>query len=101
MRDARVKGVSDKEIKFAKEYIRGSTALAFESTDEVASFIASQEIFYGKIMTPEEVLSKIEKVRKSDIMKTAKDILRPSKVNLAAIGPHGDAGLYKKILADL
>src|SRR3990167_4581456 len=92
----RTKGVSEKEIKFAKEYIRGSMALAFESTDEVATFLASQELFYKKILTPPEVLAKIERVQRDDIMKIARDIFRPEKVNLAAIGPHDNIQAYEK-----
>ena len=99
-KDAKKK-ISPSEIKFAKEYIRGQTALAFESTDEVATFLASQELFRKKIMTPEEILAKIEKVQKDDIMKIARDIFRPSRVNLAAIGPEAADGVYKKILAEL
>lgn len=95
------KTISPSEIKFAKEYIRGQTALAFESTDEVATFLASQELFHKKIMTPEEILAKIEKVRKDDIIKIARDIFRPGRVNLAAIGPEATDGVYKKILAEI
>ncbi|MEK9166440.1 MAG: insulinase family protein, partial [Patescibacteria group bacterium] len=98
---AKTKGVSDKELDFAKEYIRGSMALQFESTDEVATFLAAQELFYGKIMTPEEILKKIEKVTKGDIMKVARDIFKPQNINLAAIGPEADEAAYKKILAQV
>ena len=101
MRHLRSNGVTEREVKFAKEYIRGSTALAFESTDEVATFLASQELFYGRIMTPEDLLKKIEAVRKSDIIKVARDIFRPEKINLAAIGPHEDGKVYEKILATI
>lgn len=98
LRAVRQKGVSEAEIKFAKEYIRGSMALAFESTDEVATFLASQELFYQKIMTPEEVLKKIETQDRNDIMKIAKEVIRPERINLAAIGPHNDSREFEKIL---
>ncbi len=100
-REVRTKGVSEREVKHAKEYIRGSTALAFESTDEVATFLASQGLFYKKVMTPEEILAKIEKVSKGDIIKVAQDIFRPERANLAAIGPEENALPYKKILQAL
>lgn len=97
----RKKGVSAEEIKFAKEYIRGSMDLAFESSDEVAMYLASQEIFYKKILTPEEVLVKIEKVRRSDIMGIARDIFSPAKINLAAITPDDNSKPFEKILAKI
>ena len=92
-------GVSESEIKFAKEFIRGSTALAFETTDEVATFLAAQELFYGKILTPQEILRKIERVSRGDIIKIIKEIFRPNKINLAAITPQNNADNYKEILA--
>ncbi|KKT64084.1 MAG: Zinc protease insulinase family [Candidatus Giovannonibacteria bacterium GW2011_GWA1_44_29] len=101
MRHLRIKGVSEKEINFAKEYIRGSMTLAFETTDEVATFLSSQELFYKKIMTPEDILRKIEAVKRSDIIKVARDIFRPEKINLAAIGPHEDGQVYETMLAQI
>ena len=98
---ARKKGVSPQEIKFAKEYIRGSMGLAFESSDEVAMYLASQELFYKKILTPEEVLLKIEKVGRSDISSVAKDIFSPGKINLAAITPDDNIKPFEKILAKI
>jgi len=100
-KDLKTKGVSEKEVKFAKEFIHGSMPLAFESTDEVATYLASQELFYGKVMLPEEILAKIEKVRRSDINKLAKEIFASDKINMAAIGPHDDGKMYEKILANL
>jgi predicted Zn-dependent peptidase len=101
LHELRSKGPSEREIRFAKEYIRGSMALAFESTDEVATFLTSQEIFYKKILTPEEVLKKIEKVGRGDIIRVARDIFRPQGVNLALIGPHEVSTRYEKILSKI
>ena len=100
-RDVRTRGVTEEEIKFAKEYLRGSMALAFESTDEIATFLSSQELFYNTIMTPEDVLAKIEKVKKNDIMKVARDIFTSKKINLAAISPGDNAKAFEKILAKI
>ncbi|MDP3934733.1 MAG: pitrilysin family protein [Candidatus Giovannonibacteria bacterium] len=97
----KTKGVTEREINFAKEFIRGSMALSFESTDEVAPFLASQELFYKKIMTPQEILAKIEKVKRSDIMGVVKDVFRREKVNLAAITPEENTADFEKILNTL
>ncbi|MEK7503072.1 MAG: insulinase family protein, partial [Patescibacteria group bacterium] len=100
-KDIKTKGVTDAELKLAKEFIAGSMPLAFESTDEVATYLASQELFYGKVMLPEEILSKVEKVTRSEVNAVAKDIFKPSKINMAAIGPHDDTKIYEKILNNL
>ncbi len=97
----RKEGVAQDEVEFAKEYIRGSMALAFESTDEVATYLASQELFYKRIWTPEEELKKIEAVKKDDIIKVAREVFRPERANLAAIGPEADIKKYKLILSGI
>lgn len=100
-KDIKNKGVSEKEVKFAKEFIHGSMPLAFESTDEVATYLASQELFYKKVMLPEEILSKIDKVRRGDIIKIAREIFTPQKISMVAIGPHDEIKEYEKILGEL
>jgi len=64
-------------------------------------YLASQELFYKKILTPEEVLLKIEKVGRSDISSVAKDIFSPGKINLAAITPDDNIKPFEKILAKI
>jgi hypothetical protein len=51
-------------------------------------------MFYKKIMQPIDIIKKIEKVSQNDIVKVAKDIFRPYKINMAVIGNHKD--LIKK-----
>lgn len=99
LRGIRTKGFSEKEITFAKDYLRGSMSLSFESSDEIATFFGEQALFYKKIETPKELFGHIERVTKDDMMKVAKELIRPSNINLAVIGPHKDGQRYVKILA--
>ncbi len=101
VKEIKEKGVSQKDLDLAKGFIRGQMALNFETSDEIASFIAGQELFYKKILQPEEVLKKIEKINKNDILRIGREIFKPSRVNLAVIGQQEDSKrneeLYKKI----
>lgn len=95
-------GISEKELKDAKSFTRGHFVLGLESSDEIAMFYASQELLLNRILEPKDVLKKIEKVSKNDILKIEKEIFRPDKCNLAAIGQHGDleakTNAYQKII---
>ncbi len=95
-------GISEKELKDAKSFTRGRFILGLESSDEVAMFYAGQELLLKRILQPEEILKKIEKVSKNDILKIEKEIFRADKCNLAAIGQHGDmkakSDFYRKII---
>ena len=92
------KKVPKEELKKAKDYIKGKTALLLESSDARASFYAGQELLEKRILTPKEIFKKIDKVSENDILKTAKDIFRPNKLNLALIGPFKDKAKLQKLL---
>jgi len=84
------KGISQGDLDFAKSFIRGQMALSFETSDQIASFVANQELFYKKIMQPEEIFKKLEKVSQSDILRVVQDIFKPEKINMAVIGQQED-----------
>jgi len=92
------KKVPQSELKKAKEYIKGKTALELESSDAQAAFYAGQELLEKKILTPEEIFKKIDRVTVNDILKVAKEIFQPQKLNLALIGPFEDKKPFEKIL---
>jgi len=92
------KKVSQAELKKAKEYIKGRTLLAMESSDSQASFVAFQELLTKKILTLEEKFAKIEAVTIDDIQRVARDIFRPAKLNLALIGPFKNKAKFERIL---
>jgi len=92
------KRVPQNEIKKAKDHIKGKTALLLESSDAQASFYAGQELLEKKILTPEEIFGKIDKVSQLDILKVAKDIFQPQKLNLALIGPFEDKSKFQQLL---
>jgi predicted Zn-dependent peptidase len=83
--------ISAKELKKAKDYLRGTMSLSLDATDAQASFYATQEVMEHAIMTPEEKLKLIDKVSVRDIKKIAEDIFKPEKLNLSVIGPIEDS----------
>jgi len=92
------KAISLKELKKAKDNFKGKMVLLLESSDAKASFYANQELFKKKILTLEEIYTKIKKVSKRDILKVAQDIFRPQNLNLALIGPFKDKAKFQRLL---
>ena len=90
--------VSDGELKKAKDYIKGKTALILEGSDDLASFYGAQELLEKMILTPKEIYAKIDKVSSRDIMEVAQDIFQPKNLNLALVGPFKDKSVFEKIL---
>jgi len=65
----------------------GSAVLNMESSDAQASFYAHQELMENRILTLDQIFAKIKAVDKEDILRVAKNIFQPEKLNLALIGP--------------
>jgi len=86
-KDLKDRKITLKELKKAKDYLRGTMALSLDASDTQASFFAMQEVMGQKVLTAEEKLRLIDKVTVNDINKLAQDIFVPEKLNLAVIGP--------------
>lgn len=92
------KEISQSELKKAKDNIKGKMALLLEPSDAQAFFYAGQELLEKRILTPKEIYQKIDKVNRNDILKAAREIFRPEKLNLALIGPFRDKEKFQKLL---
>jgi len=90
--------VSVSELKKAKDNIKGKMALQLETSDSQASFYGIQELLENKILTPKEIYDRINKVSQNDILRVAKDIFQPQKLNLSLIGPFKDQSKFQKLL---
>jgi predicted Zn-dependent peptidase len=92
------KKVPEEELKKAKDNLKGKLVLTLESSDAQASFYGIQELLEKKILTPEKIINIVDKITTNDILKVAKDIFRPEKLNLALIGPFKDKSKFEKLL---
>jgi predicted Zn-dependent peptidase len=94
----REKRVSISELKKAKENLKGRLALLLESSDAQASFFGLQELLENRILSLKEIYKEIDKVNQNAILKVARDIFKPEKLNLALIGPFKDKNIFERIL---
>lgn len=92
------KKVSVKELKKAKERFKGNVKIGLETVQSKASFFGHQELFYGNVKSPKEILAEYEKITAEDIQEVARYVFKNSKLNLAVVGLHKDDSELKKIL---
>lgn len=90
--------ISEVELSKAKEYIKGRLTLSLENTNNVNFFFGVKELILGKTETPEEVLAGIDKVTKADLVKLAKKLFIPERLNLAIIGPYKSQARFENLL---
>lgn len=89
-KDIAINGVSAKELKKAKDLIRGKVALRLETSDEMAFWYGRQWILRDGLKSPEQAAREVAKVKAVDIQAIAKLIFQSAKLNFAAIGPFKD-----------
>lgn len=85
-------GVSDSELKTAKEQIKGNTLLASENADSRMTRLAKCEIYFNRFIPIEEIITNIDNVTSHEIKELANKIFDRNYLSLAALGPinHND-----------
>jgi len=96
----RKNSISNKELKKAKEFLKGRLILALEDSQRVAGRFTSQILLEAKVKDLKETIKEIDKVSIDDVLRVAKDIFRPERLNLAVIGPFKDKQRFKKLLVN-
>lgn len=79
--------VTDAELERAKNQIRGALVLGQESMSNRMSRLAKSELYYGRIIRMEEIISSIMQVTKDDVANVASKLLKDARFAVAAIGP--------------
>jgi len=72
--------ISEKELKKVKEYLKGGILLSLESTTNRMMRIANSILYYDKVFSVEDYISKIAKITVEDVQKTANELLNDSKL---------------------
>ncbi len=82
-------GVRPAELAWAKENLKGNLVLALESTVSRMSLAARQEFYFGRIMTPEEWIARLDEVRAEDVGEEAERLFDGRVLSLSVVGNVG------------
>lgn len=90
--------ISKRELKKAKEYLKGHMVLGLENSRSVAYYYASQELLEKKIDNPDELMKKIDAVTAEQIKNVAKKYFVEKGLNVAIIGNFEDRQIFGNLL---
>lgn len=90
--------ISNQELKKAKDFLIGRTALQFESAHNLALDYGNQLLLLHKIESPQGYLRKIKSISSRDLIKVAQELFTPKAFKLAIIGPYKDATPFYRLL---
>lgn len=91
-------GISEVELKRAKEYLAGKLVLDWEDSQNVALLFAKKLLLEGKVETPTMIFDKIKAVTMGHVVGAAKQLFDTKAWSLALIGPYKNKGRFEKLL---
>jgi predicted Zn-dependent peptidase len=95
--DVAAGGLTQEEFERAKGHVKGSLVLSLEDPGGRMSRLGKSEIAHGEILSVDQTLRRIERVRLADAHRVAaRVLLRP--MTLTVLGPFG-SGAFKEVMA--
>ncbi|GBF34199.1 peptidase [Desulfocucumis palustris] len=95
VRDIQKNGVTEVELRRAKDQLKGNLLLSLESVNTRMSRLGKSQLYLGKVVPPEDIVARVEKVSGNDIIKLANEMLRPELFSIASVGPWDDCKLLE------
>jgi len=79
--------VPGEELERVKAYVRGGILLGLEGTQQVASWLGSQECLHNGVRDIDEMIAQVNAITMQDIQRVAQTCFAPEWRRLAIIGP--------------
>lgn len=98
LKKIKTNGVTENELKRAKDNIKGHIVLSMEDSSYIATWLGQQELLTDSIEVLEDRIEKMDLVKPQDIIRLAKKIFDIKKVSIACIGPVENENKIKKLL---
>lgn len=93
--------VHPEEIRAAAQYLKGNILLAADSVDNQMVRLAQNELYFGRPIPLQEILTQIDAVTPEAISELAGDLIDLNRLSLTTLGPIEDPVLFEKLLANL
>jgi predicted Zn-dependent peptidase len=84
--ELRSDGPTEEEVHRARAYAAGRLVLAFENTNAVARYGASQKIVYGEDIDPDAAIAALDAVTFDEVREVAANVA--GELAVACVGPH-------------
>ena len=88
-----------KELRSAKEQLKGNLLLSLESMDSRMGRLAKNQLYYNRFVSTEEIIEGIEKVKAEEVGALARQTFRPESLSLTILGPVTDKDIPQRLFA--
>lgn len=91
-------GVTEEELKRAKDYLKGKITLSLEDSEERAHFFGKQQLMYPEVKDVFAYFASVDAVSRDQVNALAKNLLTPEAMRLVVIGKHEKPEELKALL---
>ena len=84
--ELRADGPNEEEFERARAYAAGRRVLAFENTNAVARYAASQSVVFGGDIDPDDAIAALDRTTFDQVAQVARGI--SDEASVAVVGPH-------------
>jgi predicted Zn-dependent peptidase len=91
-------GVSSDELMRAREQLKANVLMGLESTSMRMNRLGRNELYFGYVPGPDEIIASYDSVTEEDIHKLSAHCLDFSKVSFSAVGKVDSAEAYRELL---
>jgi predicted Zn-dependent peptidase len=91
--------LTEEELQRAKDYLKGSLLLSFESTPSRMANLARQEMVFGRHISMDEIAAGIDAVTADEVLGVAREIFVGDRLALTALGPLDGVRITRRDLA--
>ncbi|MEL4106149.1 pitrilysin family protein [Oscillospiraceae bacterium WX1] len=92
-------GVTADELSRAREQVKANVLMGLESTATRMNRLGRNELYFGRVPTPEEIIASYDAVTVSDISVLSAHCLDFSQMSFSAVGKVGTAEAYRAAFA--
>jgi predicted Zn-dependent peptidase len=82
-------GITGEELTRGKGSLKGSLVLGLEDTSSRMSRLGKGELCHGEILTPDEMIARIDAVTLGDVQRAAQETIGAHPWALSVVGPAG------------
>ncbi|MDR0905395.1 MAG: insulinase family protein, partial [Oscillospiraceae bacterium] len=79
-------GVTEDELRRERELVEASVLMSLESSSARMSRVGNNEMTYGRVPTPDEIIARYEAVTAEDIAALAAELFRPELMSASVVG---------------
>ncbi len=91
-------GITDDELRRAKDYLKGKITLSMEDSEERAHFFGKQQLLYPVVRDLPDYFAAIEKVTKKQVNTLATKLLQKDRFRLVVIGKENSESELEELM---